>query len=97
MTRFNAHALFCVRPDGGRSLLHPRCDEDTAPTFCVALASLSGMLDDAETQADLDEAVAHAMTLLSIGTVSEMDLDHEVRDVFDEIATWGEQVESERN
>lgn len=93
MNRFDAHAMFCVRPDGGYSLLPAGCDPDVAPAFCAALASLSGQLDGCETQDDLDEAVKHAMTLFSIGTVDQDDLHGEVTAVFGEVGRWGEQAE----
>jgi hypothetical protein len=92
MDRFNAHGLFCARPDGGHSLLHPDCDPEIAPAFCAALASLSGMLDGCETQDDLDEAVRHGVTLLSIGTINPAELHAEVRAVLDEVGAWAEAV-----
>jgi hypothetical protein len=85
--------MFCVRPDGGHSLLHPDCDPDVAPAFCAAFASLSGMLDDCETQDHLDEAVRHAVTLLGMETVNQDDLHREVTAVFDEVSRWGRQAE----
>jgi len=95
MNRFDAHAMFCVRPDGGHGLLHPDCDEEIAPAFCAALASLSGMLDSSKTQEDLDEAVKHALTLLRMETVGQPELHREVEAVFAEVGGWGEQAEAE--
>ena len=95
MTRFDAHAMFAIRPDGGHSLLPPDCDRDAAPAFCAAMAALSGRLDDCETQEDLDEAVKHAFTLLSMETVNQDDLHREVRAVFDAVGSWGLDAEAE--
>ena len=93
MTTFDAHASFCIRPDGGLSLLTDGCDEETAPLFCTALASLSGQLSDAKSQEDLNGAVSHAFTLLSIGTVDQNDLHREVQAVLNEVCEFGEAVD----
>ena len=97
MTNFEAHGLFCVRPDGGHSLLHPDCDAEIAPAFCTSLASLSGMLNDANTQNDLDEAVKHGLNLLGADIVTQEQLDAEVRKIFAEVAEWGKRTELELN
>ena len=93
MTRFDAHAMFCIRPDGGHFHLPPECDEDIAPAFCAAFAVLSGMLDDCKTQEDLDEAVRHGQTLASIGTFTMDDFHEEVQEIITEVVEWGRQAE----
>ena len=95
MNRLDAHAMFAGRPDGGYSLLHRDCDGEAAPVFCTAMASLSGMLDDAATQDDLDEAVKHAFTLLSMETVNQDNLHREVTTVLDDVGSWGLDAQAE--
>lgn len=97
MTRFHAHAMFCLRADGGHSLLPSDCDLETAPAFATALASLSGRLDTCETDDDLDEAVRHGFRLIREGVYDEKDIDAEVKAVFDDVGRWGRKAESELN
>ncbi len=97
MTRFDAHAAFCIRPDGGHGLLPPDADHEVAPAFCTALASLSGMLDGCETQADLDEAVSYGFALLSMETVGQPELHEEIVAVFAEVGEWADAAEADLN
>ena len=94
MKTFDAHAMFCLRPDGGHSLLNPQCDSATAPAFCAAFASMSGMLDGCETQEDLDEAVRHGIWLIGEGMQTQDDLHKEVMGVIAEVDRWGQQAEA---
>lgn len=93
MTRFDAYAMFCLRPDGGHSLLHPQCDPEVAPAYATALASMSGMLDTCNTQEDLDEAVKHGVSLLAMELRDQDDLHAEANAVFAEVCRWGEKME----
>ena len=72
-------------------------DEEVVPAFCVAFASISGMLDEAESEDDLDRAVKHGLSLMKIGTATMEQFHTEVQAVFDEVAKWGEKAESELN
>jgi hypothetical protein len=95
MNTLDAHARFCLRPDGGHGLLHPDGDPDIAPAFCTALAVLSGMMPSCESDADLDEAVTHGLFLLAHGILTQADFHREVRAVFDAVAVWGLDAEAE--
>jgi hypothetical protein len=44
---------------------------DAWPELATALASLSGWLDDAKTDAELDEAIGHGRSLLDAGILDE--------------------------
>ena len=94
MKTFDAHAMFCLRPDGGHGLLHPECDSVAAPALCTAFASMSGMLDGCETQEDLDEAVRHGIWLLGQDMQTLDDLHEEVTGVLAEVDRWGQQAEA---
>lgn len=98
MDLITAHGCIASRSDFGRSLL-PMPDEFSieavpglepiAPIVTAAI-SLSGMLDDAETQEDLDEAAEHFETLLGAGVFTLDDLCSEAHEVISEVLQWGQ-------
>ena len=57
--------------------------------FQATMASMSGMLDDAESQADLREAIEHTRSLYAMGGIySADDVCREVSTMLDTIADW---------
>jgi hypothetical protein len=68
---------------------------DAWPALAAALADLSGWLEDARTDADLDAAVRHGLALLSAGVVSGDRLDEGILSVMRQVIAWGDQVSPE--
>lgn len=97
MNLIQCHQMFALREDGGHGLLHPECDKEAAPLLCTALVSLSGMLENSETNEHLDEAVAHALALLRMEVVDPHHFHREVELVQQQIADHAELVEMEMN
>ena len=86
-----AHAMIAARKDFCRSLLPEEISfeavdglEPVAP-LVTAQVTLSGMLDDAVTEDDLDEAAAHFRTLLSAGIFTLEQWSEEANDVLRQI------------
>lgn len=95
MDIIEAHGRFAVRKDrtvfGFYATLSLDGQEvDGWPAACTALANLSGQLDDCETEEHLSDAVDHGLSLLSIGVVTDEELEAEVRSVVREIIDWGD-------
>src|SRR5437867_7157389 len=95
MTTLEAHDRLAVRPD--RSLLPAAAllgGVDVWPAFVAALASVSGMLEDSRTDADLDEAVRHGWTLLQAGVVELAAVESKTKAVIAELWRWGQAVDA---
>lgn len=91
-----AHGMIACRKDFGRSLLPEGIDieavdgmEPITP-LATAEVSLSGMLDDAESDADLDEAAEHFRTLLNAGVFTLEQWSQEAHEVIQQIIEWGD-------
>lgn len=65
---------------------------ETAIDLMAALASLSGMLDDAETDQDLREAAEHGWTLLHIGTITAEQISTEADRIDKAFMAWGDKT-----
>lgn len=89
MTRLDAHARFAQMTD--RTFLSEWWHDD--PNFvadAVALAEVSGMLDESETDDDLREAAQHGETLFASGVVDVDDLAEISNEVIMEFMRWCE-------
>lgn len=96
MDLLTAHGMIASRADFGRSLLPEGIDieaveglEPIAPLVTAAV-SLSGMLDGATTQHDLDEAAQHFCSLLGGGVFTLEQWSEEAHEVIQQIVEWGE-------
>lgn len=65
---------------------------DIWPAFTTALASLSGGLDDATSEQELDELVEHGASLLRLKIVTCEDARDETEEVLIELMQWGEEA-----
>jgi hypothetical protein len=102
MNLLDAHGLLAVRHD--RSVLP--CEVmleagdgeriDAWPAYATALACQSGWLDDADTEAELDDAIQQGRRLLESGIIDAADLDETVGRVIAEVMAWGEALELKR-
>jgi hypothetical protein len=84
-----AHACLAARND--RSALPWRATidgEDCWPALATAAVSIAGYLDDATTNAELDEGLAHFQTLCSAGILEEAAILAATRDVMDAVIEW---------
>lgn len=97
MDILTAHEMLAARPDFGRSLLPEGIDIEVVdglePIVPLATAevSLSGMLDDAETDADLDEAAEHFRSLLGAGVFTLEQWTDEAHEVIQRVIEWGDE------
>lgn len=92
MDLLTAHAHFASRagpPDDLPISVNGGCGW---PAACTGLAAVSGWLPDAQTEADLDEALKHGMTLLLAEVVSLADVRHAVHQVIAELLAWGDRT-----
>ena len=98
MDVITTHARIASRPDFGRSLLPEDIEIDAAnglePYAVLATAGvrLSGMMEDAETDADLDEAADHCRTLLNAGVVTFEQWTDEADQVMRDFVAWGDEM-----
>ena len=96
-----AHTMIAARKDSGRSLLPEEisfeADDGSEPVapLVTAQITLSGMLDDAVTDDDLDEAAAHFRSLLNAGVFTLEQWSEEAHDVIRQIVERGKQSKSE--
>jgi hypothetical protein len=63
---------------------------DGWPVAAAALASLSGRLEECETDADLIDAVEHGWCLLNAGVLDEELVAQEAVEVFNAVVRWGD-------
>ena len=94
MNRLTAHGMFDRRED--RSILDADATVgncDCWPAVCVSACELSGQLADAETDSDLDDAIEHFLSLLTIGLVDESQLRDVAWSVLATLEQWGKEVE----
>jgi len=63
MTKLQAYLSFDARVDHGFGLLEPNMPRDKAALWCATFASLSGRLGEAQSPADLDQAVVAGINL----------------------------------
>jgi hypothetical protein len=69
--------------------------EECWPAAAAALASLSGMLDDVSSPAELCEAVEHGCSLLRCGIIRPRDVRQEAGRVIAEVLQWGQHADNE--
>jgi hypothetical protein len=85
MTLLQAHGLIALAaPEGGVSL---------EPAIGAALASLSGQLEDARDLPALREAIAHGLSLLSCGVLTEEDVLREADEAVRQVLVLGDREE----
>ena len=97
MDIITAHNLIACRADQGASLLpdgfsiesHPGL-EPTVP-LATAAVSLSGMIEDATNDADIDEAGEHFRALLNAGIFTAEQWADEAESVIQQVVEFGEQ------
>lgn len=98
MNLIDAYVAFDDMEDAGtlpvESLLEV-CGEtvDGSVALAVALASLSGRLDECQGGDDLLDALQHGWCLLNGGVFDEATVEAEVEDVLRAIIHWGERAE----
>lgn len=68
---------------------------DNGVQLMTAAVSLSGRLEECETEADLREAVEHCMELVHSGVYTTMDWSKESQRVGAELEKWGKAVDDE--
>jgi hypothetical protein len=97
MDLLTAHAHFALRAD--RSILPCEPEIETGagpidgwPAVATALASMSGALDDAQDDEDLDEAVKHGLSLVAGDIFTPADVLEEASRVILEIMRWGDEL-----
>lgn len=71
----------------------PLDEHEDGPLALAAVASISGMLEDAETEDDLKEAVLHAMSLISSGIIPQEAWTEAWLELEAELMAWGAKVE----
>jgi hypothetical protein len=99
MLRLDAHALFAAMQDRGdvsRWPLELR-DQEQGPAGMVALAALSGLLDDAETEADLLAAAEHGASLLDGNVLPVARWAAEIERTLGDVLRWGDEIERTLN
>jgi hypothetical protein len=67
---------------------------DAWPDFCAGLAVLSGWLDDAESEADLDAAIRHGLALVASAVVAPEAAERECLAVFKSLLRLGLSLDS---
>jgi len=72
----------------------PQDDQDT-PFLLAAAVSLSGHLDQLETEGDIREALEDTFEQLSINLLSTKDLAHEAARIEEELDAWGREVDDQ--
>jgi hypothetical protein len=100
MTTSKAHELLAARdPFTGRGAFPHDVTLDGGPDAWPACATaacrLAGGLEDAQTDADLDELLEHYEALTSMGVKTDGELEGETLLVLNELMEWGEQAERE--
>lgn len=91
MKAVTAHGRLAVRQN--RDILPIEVEVDGVdiwPAYAVAFAELSGMLEGAVDDADLDAAIQHGKSLLEAEVISRAMLDREANRVIDLVVKWGE-------
>jgi|GEM_PF-4454282 len=96
MDILTAHEMLAKRQDRSAldcdvSLNCPLGPCDAWPAAATAAVALSGCLEDAATDADLDEGLAHFQYLWTDGIVTQEQWDAEMIAVIDAVMEWGEQ------
>ena len=97
MNVLTAHQLLASRKD--RSIFphavslrgHPELD--AWPAVVTGACVLSGSLDDAVDDDDLNDCVRQFEAYWDMGAVTDDDLEREAMNVIGELMTWGEQQE----
>jgi hypothetical protein len=95
MTRLDAHATFAaggIPPDLPCTVLIN--GENVWCATAVALASLSGWLEDAKTVMDLKDALEHGCSLVSAEIVTRRQVRREVARVIAEVLDFGQRREA---
>ena len=80
-----------------RTILPADIEVDGTPAWpeaATAAAMLSGQLDDAVTDDDLDDAVRHFISLFEIGVLSQEQWDSAIQEVLCELLAWGNEQEA---
>jgi hypothetical protein len=96
MDLVEAHERFAARKDrsivpGTATALSPDGEEvDFWPALAAGLADLSGWLEDAEDDADLDDAARQGLSLVGGGVVSGQDVGLAAARVIVELIRWGD-------
>jgi hypothetical protein len=95
MHLLTAHELFCQRTSRdalpGDCLLNVNGNQvDAWPAAAVAACDLAGCLEDAQTDADLDDGLAHFQTLLSAEIVTGEQWREEIGRVVAALMEWGD-------
>jgi hypothetical protein len=75
---------------------HDDPDGDLAVLVLVGAASLSGQLDDAESDEDLREAINRTFSLVSCGVLSSRAVAEEAVDIERDLIEWGQALDRKR-
>jgi hypothetical protein len=105
MEPLEAHGRLMLRSQADRETLlpyHIRLDPegdaaavDGWPAMATALADVSGWLEDATTDEELDEAVRHGLTLAEGGVVTVEHVMDRMLGTIAAVVAWGQQAEAE--
>lgn len=100
MNVLNAYGRLCVRED--RSIVPQQMGVrindgplmDAWPETATAIASLSGQLEDAKNDADLEAAINHGLSLWACGVIQTQEVEKEAESVVRQLIDWGVRVET---
>lgn len=98
MDIITAHGMIAARQDCGRSLLPEEIEVEAVDglepyaVLATAAISLSGMLEDAATDTNLDEAAEHGRTCLNAGIFTLEQLSDEAHEVIRQVVEFGDRV-----
>lgn len=101
MNTIKAHGMFAARTD--RTIFqHPvKLDVngetcDCWPAAMVALCDCSNGLDEAETDADLDELIQEGIAYIEAGLLTEDEIDGATWAIVQEVLQWGDELSKSR-
>ena len=84
-------------PANDRSWWPLPADSDDSIPLLTAAVRLSGRMDDCRTEADLREAVEHAMRLVSCDVLTTMQWSEESKRVEQEMGEWADAANADLN
>lgn len=91
MTILEAHEHFAARTDRSDCPVVARIDDmDAWPAYATACASLSGLLADCRTDAQLNDAIRHYAAIVDIEAEPPEQLVKETYLVLAELMAWGD-------
>jgi hypothetical protein len=95
MDLLEAHGRLAARTDRSvfpKLLVDSRDGRDMWPACLAGLASLSGWLEDARTEADLDEAIEHGLALYRMEVLDDETVSDAVNRVIAAVVLWGDNM-----